>query len=279
MQPILLSQRDPKWKDIKLGTSKTTTIGSYGCTITCIAMKYGVTPDFLNERLKAVNGYLAENLVIWKKVEEALPGAKFTWKYGEYDNEAAKANLPCIVEVSGALIGGDRHWVLFVGNKQLYDPWDGQIKPTNTYGMPISLVVLEGEYKAPEVKKEDEKMYKGLDLTNKDSMKVVINVWERLQKGELIEKKRYEEMTLAAQKAAKEQRTGVLSIDDATKLREELEAIVKAAGVISSWGQQTLTLLNKNTSQPVKKASEAAEENGTDWLSKIITGIKEGVKK
>ena len=50
-----LNQRDARWKDIKLGFGNTT-IGGYGCTITCVAMLAGLTPDDVNARLKNVNG-------------------------------------------------------------------------------------------------------------------------------------------------------------------------------------------------------------------------------
>lgn len=158
MQPIPRSQRDPQWANIILGQS-TKSIGTHGCTITAIAMKFGVDPKFVNERLNAVDGYLAENpgdpfnpqkdLVIWKKLEQALPGVVFNYKYNNYDDNIVKANLPCIVEVDGAPIGGSRHWVLYIGDGQLIDPWDGKVKPISIY-KPLSFVVLTGAYKEVE---------------------------------------------------------------------------------------------------------------------------------
>lgn len=193
---ILLSQNDPRWKNIMLGNSRAT-IGSHGCTISVIGMKYGLTPDVVNERLNAVGGYVApqnapdqKNLVWWKKIEEAIPGAKFIWKYAEYDNSKVLENLPCIVEVDGRPIGGFRHWVLFIGNQMLYDPWDGQIKPTSAY-QPVSFVVMQGEAtelakpSEPEALKDSGLYYKGLDLNNKDSMKTTVDIWNEV----MIEKK------------------------------------------------------------------------------------------
>ena len=269
MQPILLSQRDKRWGNIPLGFSKTTTISSHGCLITCVSMKYGVTPDFLNERLKAVNGYLSENLLIWKKLEEALPGVKFVWKHNEYNNEIAKANIPVIVEVSGELIGGDRHWVLFIGNRRMYDPWDGQEKPTNTYGMPVSFVALEGEYKA-EVKKIENNMYKGLDITNIESMKVAIDTWKDVVDGKFIDKKKHDEMMLSAQEAAKKKQTGILTEQEVAQFIEELEAIIKASGSISSWAQEKLDLLQKTTGKPQKKVSQSDTSSASSWLMKAL---------
>ena len=281
-QPILLSQRDPKWSNKKLGFSETL-IKDYGCTITCIGMKFGVTPDVVNECLKAVNGFLSGNLVIWKKLEEALPGVKFVYKYGEYDNEKVKQNLPCIVEVNGAPIGGDRHWVLFIGNQKIYDPWDGQEKPTSAYctasNPPLSFVILEGEVDMVKLKPigaGDEKVYKGLDLTNKESMKVAIDVWERVKNGEFVEKKKHDEMLLATQEAAKKQKHGVLSQEEANLFIEELEAIMKASQSTVLWAQGKLDLLRKTGKAQGKKEGQAAF-SPVEWLIKAI-GFREEVK-
>lgn len=131
----ILSQRDARWKNLKLGFSKTLTIGDYGCTITCLAMYLNTTPDVVNERLKSVNGFAQETLVIWAKVAEAFPGASITKIGWTYDNNDVKNNLPALVEVDfdGTPRTDDRHWVVYVGNQKLYDPWTGTERPTSTY--------------------------------------------------------------------------------------------------------------------------------------------------
>jgi hypothetical protein len=128
----ILSQRDNRWKSVKLGFSDKT-IGGYGCTITCLAMLSGLNPDEVNERMKSVNGFANKNLVIWKKIDEAIPWLKFEWRGWEYDNEKVKANVPCLVEVDGKRIGAKKHWVLYIGNKQMLDPWYGNQKATSYY--------------------------------------------------------------------------------------------------------------------------------------------------
>ena len=132
-----LSQRDPKWKNNKLGTSNTT-IGDYGCTITSLAMlsKIDDVQD-VNQRLIDVNGFAEGNLLIWSKIEEAIPWMKHEGRYYSYQNDKVKMaieqNGGCLVEVNGAPIGGSKHWVLYIGGGKLYDPWDGQEKPTSAY--------------------------------------------------------------------------------------------------------------------------------------------------
>ncbi len=172
MQP--LSQRDKRWKDIKLGTSNTT-IGNYGCTITAIAMIIGTTPDVVNERMKQVGGFHKGNLVIWKKIEEAFPGIK-TRRVWSYDNADVKANVKhVLVEVDGKPIGGFRHWVVYVGGQKLYDPWDGKVDPTSDYPNPLSYCVLSGEWKkkkaiTTDMQKENDAVRRQRDNNHDDRM-------------------------------------------------------------------------------------------------------------
>lgn len=129
---VILSQRDPRWKDIKLGTSSLT-IEQAGCTITCLAMMAGTTPNIVNTNLKNVNGYANSNLVIWEKVQQALPNLQFVRRVREYNNDDVANNLPALVEVDASRIGANRHWVVYIGNQKMYDPWFGNEKATSYY--------------------------------------------------------------------------------------------------------------------------------------------------
>lgn len=50
-----LDQRDARWKSDLLGLSTDSTIGQYGCLVTCFAMLAGVTPPAMN-RAMTLNG-------------------------------------------------------------------------------------------------------------------------------------------------------------------------------------------------------------------------------
>ena len=130
----VLSQRDPRWAKQQLGISNTT-IGGFGCTITSIAMLIGTTPDVVNRELKRVGGYANGNLVIWSKVPVAFPQLIFIKRVNYYNNDDVKANLPCLVEVDfdGSPNTFGNHWIVFIGNQRLLDPWTGQDRPTSTY--------------------------------------------------------------------------------------------------------------------------------------------------
>lgn len=140
-----LSQRDNRWGNLKLGYSDTY-IKDYGCTITCIAMIVGTTPDVVNTRLKAVNGFLG-NLVIWAKIEQAFPGIKVR-RVWSYNNDDVKKSIPnVLVEVPAYPIGGyGKHWVVFIGNQRLNDPWTGLERATSDFPNPSGYCVLTGKW-------------------------------------------------------------------------------------------------------------------------------------
>src|SRR3990167_2754527 len=126
---IILSQRDSRWANIKLGTSNVT-ISGYGCTITSLAMMCGLTPDQVNQILRDNGGYANQNLVIWAKVN-LLPGLEFEWRGYQYDNDRVKEAITkyggCLVEVDFDRTDrvDNRHWVVYVGGGRIYDPWTG----------------------------------------------------------------------------------------------------------------------------------------------------------
>lgn len=72
----LLTQNDPRWKDVKIGKSKYT-IGEAGCVLTSlcnVANIYGPawwTPDDLNKRLTAIDGY-DDGCVRWNAAAKIL---------------------------------------------------------------------------------------------------------------------------------------------------------------------------------------------------------------
>lgn len=183
----LYSQRDPAWKSIPLGTSRTTTIGSHGCTITSLAMAADLTPKEVNEKLNKVGGYANTNLIIWSKIKEAIPWMEFEFRGYSYDNQrvssAISKNGFCLVEVDATRIGAPTHWVLYIGNQRMYDPWTGVEKATNYYPAK-GYAVINRVGNPPSMPKT----YKGLDLTNEDSMKVAVDVWADVRDGKYISK-------------------------------------------------------------------------------------------
>jgi len=78
--PNTISQRDPRWANELLGFDNTVTIGTDGCTLTCLTMLvngYGFseTPSTLNRKLKDMGsgvGFLG-SLIVWPGLTQAFP--------------------------------------------------------------------------------------------------------------------------------------------------------------------------------------------------------------
>jgi len=96
-------------------------------------MLAGTTPDVVNEELKRVGGYQNGNLVIWSALDKTNLGLRFIERSRVYNNEKVSNNLPCIVEVDGSRIGAKQHFVLYIGNKRMIDPWLGRETDTSYY--------------------------------------------------------------------------------------------------------------------------------------------------
>lgn len=135
----IYSQRDWRWYWKKVGFGRGH-FGNVGCTITALTSLlfvagYDLTPPQVAERLRGVNGFVGD-LLYWSKVERAFPKVKFHWRYYKYNNTEVKKlvdkGIPVLVEV---LLYGSRHWVLFIGDKKMIDPWTGKVESTAKYSL------------------------------------------------------------------------------------------------------------------------------------------------
>jgi len=134
------SQMDPNWKNEKLGFDNESTIGSYGCLLTCMAMvasAYGreINPHELNNKMKAAGGFQGP-LVIPAQLPKVVPEVAFKDFERCHDHPAPlgqidaylAAGKPVIVEVDYSPKDGlQNHWVVLYDKKNsdylLRDPY------------------------------------------------------------------------------------------------------------------------------------------------------------
>jgi hypothetical protein len=141
-QVTLYSQRDPLWASERLGTSSST-IGGYGCLITAIASALTdagkpYTPGTLNAWLVLNGGYSGGNNFVFASVDKLA-----VMKY-EYMIECATKPAPLTqleaelkagkfvivkVDFTPGTVAIDQHWVRYIGNGEMLDPWQGDIAP------------------------------------------------------------------------------------------------------------------------------------------------------
>jgi len=174
-----LSQRDSRWGEITIGHS-TSKLKDYGCTLTALAILAETTPDVVNAFLTSVDGFLVDR-IIWKKINETKLGLTFPdmGRQYVYNDEAVRKaieeNQGCLVEVDydGVVATpSDRHWVLYIGNHQLIDPWDGKIKPTSSYPLVKGYAIIEKNNEQDNLTDSEENILKFLREQNADEGKV-----------------------------------------------------------------------------------------------------------
>jgi len=141
--PKYLSQRDSRWMNEKLGFDTTVSIGTDGCTLTCLTMLvngYGFseTPSSLNRKLKDMGsgvGFLG-SLIVWPGLTQAFPKIVFHNIIICRDqpapisdiNNSIDAGQPLVIEIDESPSAGlQNHWVVIYarqGNDYLMlDPW------------------------------------------------------------------------------------------------------------------------------------------------------------
>lgn len=157
--PNYISQRDPRWANEKLGFDTTVTIGTDGCTLTCLTMLvngYGFseTPSTMNRKLKDMGsgvGFLG-SLIVWPGLTQAFPKIVYRGIIICRDqpapisdiNASIDAGQPLVIEIDESPSAGlQNHWVVIYarqGNDYLMlDPWPEPVDhaPTslfNRYG-------------------------------------------------------------------------------------------------------------------------------------------------
>ena len=118
------SQKDPRWKDLKIGTTNLT-MGSYGCYITSLAIITAVRPDLLLAYLNKNNAFDKTGALINQLAARLLQRS--------YKRSITPEGL-CIAETDSFKAKGyPQHFFVWLNDKQLIiDPLDGLTK-TNKY--------------------------------------------------------------------------------------------------------------------------------------------------
>jgi outer membrane biosynthesis protein TonB len=121
---VRYSQRDPKWRDDKLGTSDLT-MGHSGCAVASIAMLlrghgYTETPGSLNNKLRQLGGFMGA-AIVWGSVTGLYPRALFKNTVICRDSDAPidqitasiQGGQPVLLEVDYSPQSGlQTHWVV-----------------------------------------------------------------------------------------------------------------------------------------------------------------------
>ena len=136
----LWGQRDSRWANKFLGTSLNSTLGLYGCLVTCLGMLANLQPDVMNAEMVKRNMFYNTNLVATFDILSIASGVKYLTTEGRYYGAvpadvmlSLKTHLktqPAILEVdiNKTQQGLQQHFILATGLDELgrvvfNDPW------------------------------------------------------------------------------------------------------------------------------------------------------------
>lgn len=154
----LFCQKDPRWADLPIGASKLT-IGSYGCTLSDVAMlssAWNVDNGLTPAQVAANTGWFTKpgnpspadphgegGLILWGNI--SIHGLKYEGRLHVFDKASVisatiNPNRAALIEVR--LPGGSKHWVVAVrwvpiAGWRIADPLTGTYRWLPAGWMPI----------------------------------------------------------------------------------------------------------------------------------------------
>ena len=262
--PSIQSQRDSRWASVILGNNNLSqfNIGQYGCLITSFANYLGKTPvDINNVKALFTSG---GGDFIWG--QSALIGLKSVYTSPRYDDAVTSQAIAkmkslidegrpliCEIDFNPNTVQEDQHYILIIGYDDsnpdseefiAVDPWTGQVISASVYGGIKRMLYTFRAYDKVLPFDTGADYFLGIDLNNKESIKVCVQTWK-----DVIDKKyiKVEDCQI--------------KIDEATKpLNQKIEDDGKT--IINLNGQiDDLTKQNKTLSDDLKVCQEKADAN------------------
>ena len=138
-----LSQKDPRWANVRLGASRMT-VGGWGCTTTCESILSYYAHQFIDpgefarqkENYTGVDYARGPGLVLWTEFSKDLDNVKYQRRFYGHDAELVaealkrKDRFP-ILQVATGIAKYPEHWVVPIralkgGDYLIMDPIDGK---------------------------------------------------------------------------------------------------------------------------------------------------------
>ena len=159
----ILGQRDPRWASHLLGNSATSTIGGWGCLITCFAELAGVDVQTMNDWMKAHGGFQPEPRggysAIWDvsgyNQQVRLIGSNQEYLSDPVPPDILKGLVASVSQVTPMIVMVNHipgigavtsHFILCIdvsedGKIIILDPWFGDISTLDRYGADYAVAI------------------------------------------------------------------------------------------------------------------------------------------
>lgn len=204
--PLIQSQRDNRWASVILGNNNQAqfNVGNYGCLITSFANYLGKTPVDINN----VKGLFVKESgeFVWNQTP--LIGLNNVYTSTRYDDVVTSQGinkmksfineghpLICEIDFNPNTIQEDQHYVLVIGYDETkedsfiaVDPWTGTVIDLSVYGGVKRTIYTFRAYDKVLPFDTGVDYFLGIDLNNKESIKVCVQTWKDVTDGKYIKK-------------------------------------------------------------------------------------------
>jgi len=125
-----LSQRDPKWADVKIGKSKTT-VGAEGCNITVTCMVLSQLQNRFVSPADAARYWAYDSVGRMNYIKSNYNGMRFVYRH-QYNNKEKIIEALTKEDMGVTLcVNNGAHWLyakelMDNGDYVIVDPWDGK---------------------------------------------------------------------------------------------------------------------------------------------------------
>lgn len=202
--PAIQSQRDNRWYSVILGNNTLSqyNIGMYGCLITSFGNYLGKTPIEINN-IKSLFDTGNGNL-IWSKTP--LIGLNNVYTSPRYEDAVTSQGinkmkslidegrpLICEIDFNPNTVQEDQHYVLVIGYDETkedtfiaVDPWTGTVIDLSVYGGVKRTLYTFRAYDKILPFDTGADYFLGIDLNNKESVKICVQTWKDVVDGKYI---------------------------------------------------------------------------------------------
>lgn len=275
--PLIQSQRDGRWSSVILGNNSLSqyNIGNYGCLITSLANYLGKTPVDINN----IKGLFVDKGgdFIWSQT--GLLGLNNIYTSPNYTGPATTQAITkmktlldegrpllCEIDFNTTTDEEEMHFILIIGYDDssptgeefvAIDPWTGTEISASVYGGVRRMLINFRAYDKILPFNTGEQYYLGIDLNNKESIKVCVQTWKDVIDGKYIKVSDLQ-----------------IKIDEASKLLNQ--TITDKEVTISNLNGQIAQLeKNKNILADELKVCQQAGEVNVELNNKLIQATQE----
>ena len=300
--PLIQSQRDSRWSAVILGNNSLSqyNIGNYGCLITSLANYLGKTPVDINN----IKGLFVTNGgdFIWSQT--GLIGLNIIYTSPNYTGPATTQAITkmktlldegrpllCEIDFNTTTDEEEMHFILIIGYDDssptseefiAIDPWTGTEISASVYGGVRRMLINFRAYDKILPFYTGEQYYLGIDLNNKESIKVCVATWKDVIDGKYVKKEDSDKLIQAAVLPLKQ----TLSNKESTisnlngqiaQLEKDKNMLADELKVCQQAGEVNVELNNKliQVTQELNQIRLDLEQSRSNWSLKEVAYNKQ----